>query len=108
MKDAEQLERIKRGSITGSDIPFIVKEFERLEELERINSVMDDNLVGAGREIIRKENERAELQWQIDRLRAVLETIMQMEQPEKRSNTGKHNDILLIKRLAKDALREPE
>ena len=31
--NAERLERIKKGSITGSDIPFIVEGFKRLQEL---------------------------------------------------------------------------
>lgn len=41
-----------------------------LRESQRVNSVMDDRMVGAGREIIRMENERAESQHQIDQLDA--------------------------------------
>lgn len=43
-----------------------------IEEKDRVIDVMDGHLVRCGGEIIDKENERAQMQWEIDRLRETL------------------------------------
>lgn len=58
--NAERLERIKSGSITGGDIPFIVKGFERLEKLElrAQGGLMADKLISAHVKDLERENMR--------------------------------------------------